>query len=241
MVEQIMVIWVGVRGFYVLMWNERQDMWFMGKPGWLSPLSVWLLFSAQVMISGSWDQALHQALRCACGSSLRRSISHSLWPSPPASHSLSLKKKDKTKKPPQRYIFYMYRNWSISYNLYSKEKKKYIHLLDYIGIKNLQELKQEMDRTDVSGDAGPWGGFILFCTLCTFWFWTMWIFNLFKTIQFMHTPHRSYLAFLVHIQWNVNVPENDQRWQWPAIYPMPAGLHTASRWSSNWLWDQRWL
>lgn len=89
----------------------------------------------------------------------------------PTSLTLSFsKKKDKTKKPPQRYIFYMYRNWSISYNLYSKEKKKYIHLLDYIGIKNLQELKQEMDRTDVSGDAGPWGGFILFCTLCTFWF-----------------------------------------------------------------------
>ena len=32
-----------------------------GVPGWLSLLSVGLLISAQVMISGSWDQALHWA------------------------------------------------------------------------------------------------------------------------------------------------------------------------------------
>ena len=31
-------------------------------PRWLSQLSIWLLVSAQVMIPGSWDQALHQAL-----------------------------------------------------------------------------------------------------------------------------------------------------------------------------------
>ena len=29
----------------------------LGAPGWLSRLSVLLLISAQVMISGSWDQA----------------------------------------------------------------------------------------------------------------------------------------------------------------------------------------
>ena len=34
----------------------------MGAPGWLSWLSVWLLISAQVMISGSWDRAPHRAL-----------------------------------------------------------------------------------------------------------------------------------------------------------------------------------
>ena len=32
---------------------------------WLSQLSLWLFGSAQVMISGSWDQALHQGLRSA--------------------------------------------------------------------------------------------------------------------------------------------------------------------------------
>lgn len=45
----------------------------------------------------------------------------------------------------------MYRNWSISYNLYIKEKKKYKHLLDYICIKYLWEHKQEIGRTGASG------------------------------------------------------------------------------------------
>ena len=34
----------------------------MEVPGWLSQLSVWLLVSAQVIISGLWDWAPHQAL-----------------------------------------------------------------------------------------------------------------------------------------------------------------------------------
>ena len=62
----------------------------------------------------------------------------------------------------------MYRNWGISYNLYVKEKKKYIHLLDYMCRKYLQEHKQEIGRTDVSGGVGQRGDFILFRTLCTF-------------------------------------------------------------------------
>ena len=37
---------------------KKQQPWV---PGWHSLLSGWLSVSAQVMISGSWDQALHQA------------------------------------------------------------------------------------------------------------------------------------------------------------------------------------
>ena len=32
-----------------------------GAPGWLNQLSIQLLISAQVMISGSWDQAQRRA------------------------------------------------------------------------------------------------------------------------------------------------------------------------------------
>ena len=34
---------------------------FIGAPGWLSQSSCHLLIMAQVMISGSWDQAPHWA------------------------------------------------------------------------------------------------------------------------------------------------------------------------------------
>jgi len=41
----------------------------VGVPGWLSRLSVWLLTSAQVVVSGSWDQAPCRAL-CSAWSRL---------------------------------------------------------------------------------------------------------------------------------------------------------------------------
>ena len=44
-----------------------------GAPGWLSSLSGWLLISTQVMIPGSWDQALHWIPRSA-GSLLEDSL-----------------------------------------------------------------------------------------------------------------------------------------------------------------------
>ena len=55
----------------------------VGPPGWLSELSLWLLILAQVMISGSWDPALHRAL-CSAGSllpplSLSACLSAYLW------------------------------------------------------------------------------------------------------------------------------------------------------------------
>ena len=43
-------------------------------PGWLSRLGCQLLISAQVMISGSWDQAQHWA-PCSVGSSLNDFLS----------------------------------------------------------------------------------------------------------------------------------------------------------------------
>ena len=47
---------------YFTMWLKPyinlvfKKMYNSGVPGWLSRLSIWLLISAQVMISGSWDQ-----------------------------------------------------------------------------------------------------------------------------------------------------------------------------------------
>ena len=80
-------------------WKDKQTA---GAPGWCSKLSIWLLISAQLMISGSWDWALHWALSWA--QSLLKILSPS--PSvPPLPHSwahslflslcLSLLKKEK--------------------------------------------------------------------------------------------------------------------------------------------------
>ena len=43
--------------------NHCVYIYSWGPPGWRSQLSARLLVSAQVVISGSWDWALHQALR----------------------------------------------------------------------------------------------------------------------------------------------------------------------------------
>ena len=59
------------------------DLW--GAPEWRSQSSVRLLVSAQVMISGSWDQALHGAPHSA--GSLLEILSSS--PSAPPTHALS--------------------------------------------------------------------------------------------------------------------------------------------------------
>lgn len=69
---------------------KTEEEWV--TPGWLRDLSVRLLISAQVRISGWWDQAL-----CSVGNLLLSSVS--LWPPSPLplicvfsrSHSLSLK------------------------------------------------------------------------------------------------------------------------------------------------------
>ena len=47
---------------YILLWlwvksNGKYRAKGFGAPGWLSHLSTWFLISAQVMISGLWDQA----------------------------------------------------------------------------------------------------------------------------------------------------------------------------------------
>ena len=51
-----------------------------GAPGWLSRLSVWLVISAQVMVSGLWDQPLSQALHWEWN--LLKILSVSLCPFP---------------------------------------------------------------------------------------------------------------------------------------------------------------
>ena len=56
---------------------------YIGVPGWLSQLSIWLLILAQVMISESWDWALSQTLCSAW--SLLEILSPSLFPSMPLS------------------------------------------------------------------------------------------------------------------------------------------------------------
>ena len=59
-------------------------------PGWLHWLSIWLLVSAQVMISVSWVQAPCWAQRWQHGACLRFSLSLSLSPSLSAPHPLTL-------------------------------------------------------------------------------------------------------------------------------------------------------
>ena len=66
-----------------------------GEPGWLSWLSIWLLISAQVMISGFWDQALcctQQGVSLKIRYSLPLSLSFSPTP------ALSLSKVNKSFK-----------------------------------------------------------------------------------------------------------------------------------------------
>jgi len=65
----------------VLMWEYALFLESLrgGVPGWHRQLCVWLLVLAQVVISGSWDRALCQALRQAPHSvqSLLNTLSHS--------------------------------------------------------------------------------------------------------------------------------------------------------------------
>ena len=65
--------------------NGEYKMLSIGAPGWLSWFSVQLLISAQVMISGAWDQAPCQAPHWAQGS-FRFCLLLSFWLSP-HSHS----------------------------------------------------------------------------------------------------------------------------------------------------------
>ena len=66
----------------------------MGVPGYLSRLSIWLLISARVMISGSWDRAPHQVW-AECGACLRFFLSLCSSPLPWFSLILFLKKWNK--------------------------------------------------------------------------------------------------------------------------------------------------
>ena len=65
---------------------------YIGAPGWLSCLSGQLLISAQVMISGSWDQAPYGGPHWMWSVLKILRLSLSLFHSPrPHIHSLSLK------------------------------------------------------------------------------------------------------------------------------------------------------
>ena len=63
---------------------------FLGAPGWLSQLGVWVLVSALGMISGSWDEASHWA-PCSAGNLLELLLLPLFLPLLVHSHGLSLK------------------------------------------------------------------------------------------------------------------------------------------------------
>ena len=76
------VSWVSGSWFQFGSWSYGSWVW--------APCQAlcWLLISAQVMIPGSWDQALCRTLHGAW--SLLEILSLSLFPSPPLTHTLSL-------------------------------------------------------------------------------------------------------------------------------------------------------
>ena len=74
-------------------WHDDNEYGLWGwPPGWLSWLSIPLLILTQVVIPGSWHQALGQALSCAW--SLLETLPPSISIPLPLSHSLSLKNMD---------------------------------------------------------------------------------------------------------------------------------------------------
>lgn len=100
------------------------------------------------------------------------------------------------KKWASRSIVYMYRNCSICYYLYIKEKKKCIHLSDHICINSLWKHKQKIGRIGASVGTCRVGESIPFCFLCTSWFGNVWIFNLFETINLYTARHKFVLGIL---------------------------------------------
>ena len=97
--DELPRVWLGNRSLGFLLSSKTVDVkWLiaglalikLGMPGWLSRLSI-CLYLAQVMIPGSWDQALHQA---PC------SVKSLLLPASPAvfSHTLSVKSINKILK-----------------------------------------------------------------------------------------------------------------------------------------------
>ena len=74
-------------------WHDDNEYGLWGwPPGWLSWLSILLLILTQVVIPGSWHQALGQALSCAW--SLLETLPPSISIPLPRSHSLCLKNMD---------------------------------------------------------------------------------------------------------------------------------------------------